>query len=280
MGAGVRECRYRHGNERQEQGAGMGQRPSSGALIGGIVLLIVGGAFLLRNAGLISVDWGVIWPAIVIAIGAALIVAALTRRDTGPGETTVAVAADGARSLDLVLRVGAGQYRLGGGSGSLVEVASNGPTIAQRVDRSGDAARVRLATAVDSWSWGRMASGIDWRIGVASGVPVRLDVQAGAGSFTLDLEHIAVTAAQCSIGAAELRVILPRPRGEVPIRIEGGAASFVVEVPPGVEASVGTSGLVTTSGPNRTPGYATAADRVTVSVSGGVAAVRVVHRAA
>jgi hypothetical protein len=36
---------------------------------------------------------------------------------------------------------------------------------------------------------------------------------------------------------------------------------------------------VTTSGRNETPGYATAADRVTVAVTGGVASVRVMPAA-
>lgn len=257
---------------------GSGRRPSSGALIGGVVLLIVGTAFLLRNAGIVRVDWSIIWPAIAIAIGAVLIVGTLRRGDDGPGETAVSVPAEGASRLELALRLGAGRYRLAGGGAALVEATASGPTIDHRVERSGDSARVRLATAVDSWSWGRMATGTDWQITVAPGVPVALDVQAGAGSFDLDLESVAVTGATLGIGAADVRVVLPRPRGEVALRVEGGAAQVTFEIPAGVEARVTTTGLVTTSGPGQTPGYATAADRVTVSVTGGAAAVRVVAR--
>jgi hypothetical protein len=258
---------------------GSGRGPSSGALIGGIVLLIVGVAFLLRNAGIIRVDWGVLWPALLVAIGAVLIVGSLRWRREGPGETSVSIPADGAAGLDLALRLGAGQYRLGAGSAGLVDVVASGPTISHRVERSGDRARVRLATAIDSWSWGHMAAGTDWRIGVAPGVPVSLDVQAGAGTFELDLEGVMTSGVTCGIGAAELRIVLPRPRGEVPIRVEGGAAQFTFEIPAGVEARVTATGLVTTSGINETPGYADAADRVTVAVTGGAAAVRVIQRA-
>jgi hypothetical protein len=250
-----------------------------GALIGGIVLLIVGVAFLLRNAGIIRVEWDILWPAAIIAVGAVLIVGALRRDGGGPGETSVTIPADGASRLDLALRLGAGQYRLQAGSAALVDVTASGPTIDHRVERSGDLARVRLATAIDSWNWGRVAAGTDWRIGVAPGIPVSLDVQAGAGTFELDLEGILTSGVTCGIGAAELRVVLPRPRGDVPIRVEGGAAQFTFEIPAGVEARVTTTGLVTTSGNNQTPGYATAADRVTVAVTGGAAAVRVIQRA-
>lgn len=258
---------------------GSGRAPSSGALVGGIVLLIVGVAFLLRNAGIIRVDWGILWPALVIAVGAVLIVGALRRGEDGPGEASVSIPSDGAARLDLTLRLGAGHYRLGAGAAGLVDVTASGRTIDHRVERRGDVARVRLATAIDSWSWGRVAVGTDWRIGVATGIPVSLDVQAGAGTFELDLEGVTTSGVACGIGAADLRIVLPRPRGEVPVRVEGGAAQFTFEIPAGVEARVTTTGLVTTSGINQTAGYATAADRVTVSVTGGAAAVRVIQRA-
>ncbi len=59
-------------------------------------------------------------------------------------------------------------------------------------------------------------------------------------------------------------------RGPSSGALVGGIALLIV---------VATTGLVTTSGINQTPGYATAADRVTVSVTGGAAAVRVIPRA-
>ncbi len=121
-----------------------------------------------------------------------------------------------------------------------------------------------------------MARGTEWQVSVAPGTPVAFDVQAGAGDFVFDLSALAVTGLTCSIGAAELRVVLPRPRGDVPVRVEGGAAQLTFVVPPGVEARVAVSGLVTTSGPSETPGYGAARDRVTVHVTGGAAAVRVV----
>jgi hypothetical protein len=260
------------------------RQPSPGALIGGVVLLVIGGAFLLRNAGIIRVDWSIIWPAILVAIGVVIIVWALQARSqggrsVGTGDASVSVPVEGAGRLELTLRVGAGQYRLAGGtaSGVLVEAQASDSTIASAVDRSGDLARVRLSTAVDSWAVGRF-TGTDWRIGVAPGVPVMLDIQAGAGGLVFDLESVAVAGARLAIGAAELRMVLPRPRGEVAIRVEGGAASFTFEVPAGVQARVTTSGLLTVSGPMETPGWSTATDRVSVSVTGGAAAVRVVSR--
>ena len=255
-----------------------------GGILAGAILILVGGAFLLRNAGILDLDWSLLWPLILVGIGIVVIVAALRAGSagwagwTGTGgarEQRVVVPADGARRLELSLRLGAGTYRLAGGSGAgLVEVAADQPTIASEVERSGDLAHVRLSTAIERWGrdW---RGGHSWQIGVATGLPTILDMQAGAGTFHVDLSTVSVVSARFSIGAAELTVVLPRPTGEVPVRIEGGAASFIVAVPAGVQARVSATGLLTTSGPSETPGYAGAADRVTVTVTGGAAAVRV-----
>jgi hypothetical protein len=254
----------------------MGPRrgPSTAALVAGVVLLTIGVLFLLRNAGLIRIDWSIVWPVIIIAIGAVIVIGAFRRTGRGTGDRSVVIPIDGAQRLELALRLGAGRYRLRGGSLALTEATADEPTIGHVMERRGDLARVRLSTAVDPWAWG-WRGGLGWQIGVTSALPVVLDVRAGAGEFDLDLSAVALVSAFMGIGAADLRVVLPRPRGEVPVRIEGGAAGFTLLVPAGVEMRVTTSGLLTTSGPMETPGYAAARDRVTVTVSGGAASVRV-----
>lgn len=251
-----------------------GRQPTIGALVAGLALLIVGGAFLLRNLG-VTIDWSVILPVILIAVGLGVVVLALRRPGRGTGQASVLVPLEAARRLELALRLGAGHYALRGGSAALVEAVADEPTIGCEVERAGDVARVRLSTAVDPLAWG-WHSGLSWRIGVTSGVQAVLDVQAGAGAFDLDLSSVALASATMGIGAADLRVVLPRPRGEVPIKVEGGAARFTFEVPRGVEARVAATGLIGVSGPTETPGYAASADRVTVTVTGAAASVHIV----
>lgn len=302
-------------------------RQGRATLIGGLVLLLIGLAFLARNLGWIQLDPDVLWPLLLVVVGVVIVAGAIqgqgrrSRRWAGsstgnPGATTwgapgaaagpgtwgppgaaagagpgpsagptagswgdgvaqVSIPAEGATRLELSLRLGAGRYRLRGGASSLVEASASEPTIHHTAERSGDLARVRLSTSVNPLAWG-WRGGMEWLIGVASGVPGVLDIQAGAGSFDLDLSDVAATSAQMAIGAAELRLVLPHPHGDVPVRIEGGAASFRIEIPAGVEARVTSTGLVSMRGPSETPGYATAADRVTVSVTGGAASVQVI----
>jgi LiaI-LiaF-like transmembrane region len=281
-------------------------RRRSGALIGGVVLLVIGGVFLLRNLGIVHLDWDVLWPLLLVGVGLAIVLRALfgSSRDGawggrwgggpagsanqrswdanqpgspswGDGDARVTVPAEGASRLELSLRLGAGRYRLRGGAAALVDASASEPTIHHAVDRAGDLARVRLSTSLNPLAWG-WHTGMDWAIGVSSGVPVVLDIQAGAGTFDLDLSDVAIASASMAIGAAELRVLLPRPRGDVPIRVEGGAASFTFQIPAGVQARVTSTGLISTRGPTETPGYATATDRVSVSVTGGAASVQVI----
>ena len=252
-------------------------RGNGGLLAIGVVLVLIGGVFLLRNAGILFFDWWFIWPLFLIVIGAVVLAGALGMGGSrGPGERAVSLPRDTVSRLDLSMRIGAGRYRLAAGTGTtLVEATSDQPTIAMAADRAGELARVRLSTAVERWSWawtGRHS----WTVAVAPGVPTALDVQAGAGSFELDLSALSITSVRVSIGAADLSVVLPRPRGEVRVQVEGGAAQFTFRVPPGVQARISTTGLVSTSGPTETPGYAAAADRVTVVVTGGLASVRVI----
>jgi len=251
-------------------------------MLAGAILILVGVAFLLKNAGVLDVDWSLLWPLILVGIGIVVMAGALRAGNGGrggAGEQRVVVPIGGARRLELSLRLGAGTYRLAGATASgLVEVTADQPTIASEASRNGDLALVRLSTAIERWGWG-WRDGYTWQIGVATGVPARLDMQAGAGNFHVDLSALRVVSARFGIGAAELTVVLPRPTGEVPVQIEGGAASFIVAVPAGVQARVSTTGLVVMSGPSETPGYATATDRVTVTVTGGAASVRATQAA-
>ena len=88
------------------------------------------------------------------------------------------------------------------------------------------------------------------------------------------------------VGASSTTLVLPHPTGDVSIRADGGASSLVIEIPSDVEARISLNGgLVSMSTTNArttksgntvdTAGYATAKDRVTVTVTGGATSVAV-----
>jgi hypothetical protein len=182
---------------------------------------------------------------------------------------------EGTTQLDFELAVGAGTFRIGGESTGLIEVRSSREDIYSRIERSGARTYLRLRQDA-SWLPWAFQGGTEWGVRLAEDVATAFTLNAGAGDFTIDLSRLRIVDARLSIGAAQARVILPRPTGEVNVRLTAGAATVTIEIPAGVEARVRTEGgLLRFEGRGETPNYATSRDRVTVSISGGASSVRV-----
>jgi hypothetical protein len=241
----------------------------------GIVLIALGVVYLLGSLGIIRVAWGVIWPILLIGLGAIILYSAV--RPSRRRASSSAVARESSARLELDLGVGAGRFRLEGGApaGNLVDVVSTNDDIASRVERAGDRALVRLRQDFAWWpdAW---RGGSEWTVRLASDVPTVLTMHAGAGDFVVDLANVLVVDARVQVGAAQARIVLPRPRGAVEVRVSGGATQVTFVPPPGVEYRVETSGgLTSVDGPTESAGYATASDRVLARFSGGAASVRI-----
>jgi hypothetical protein len=245
----------------------------SGAQLAGIALVVLGAAFLLRNAGLLVVDWDVLWPLLLVVLGVVVLLGAF---GSGRGDASAIRVPRGPEELELDLTGGAGRFSIRGGASDLVELASSDRDARWSTKRLGNRAvvRIRQDPSWGPWRWGRPT---DWQIRLASDVPTALDVRIGAGELDLDLLDVRVVGARLSLGAASGALRLPRPVGDVRLDVRTGAASLRVGVPAGVQARVRASGgLMSLSGESETPGWATATDRVSVEVSGGASSVRVV----
>ena len=293
-----------------------------------LLLIALGLVFLLQNFGFISgVSWLAIaslWPLLLVLIGLdiafarrwplptlvveVLVIAAglalvayspnlspgifVFGNGNGPGDADVSVQRGDATQLNLTLNGGATHsYHLGGGSGQLVEAHSTNPDL--RLRASGT---TRAEVRLDQVSSGfvRPTAG-DIQIGVASDVPTSLTINVGAGEFDFDLSDVRVTDARVNIGASSMRFVLPKPSGDVAIRMNGGASSITIVVPEGVEARIATTGglLALRSDNSRvgsggsvggcvacgssveTSGYSSAHDRVTVTISAGASSITV-----
>ena len=245
------------------------------------------------------------WPvptlfAEVVIIGGALLLAAtqpsalrlatfsfIDSTDCANAAPAVSVPRASLQTLRLTINGGAARYHLTGGASDAVEATADGGDLCLRDQPSlrdpsaslhGD---VRLSQAGP-----RFSGTTDVTVRVANEIPLSLVVNAGAGEFVMDLHDVRTTDARLNVGASSTTVVLPRPTGDVPVRIEGGASSIVIEIPADVEARVTvTGGLISSSSSNaraikngnviETAGYATAKDRVTVSVNGGASSVSV-----
>jgi hypothetical protein len=201
-----------------------------------------------------------------------------------PGTNTVSVPrsvklADGtvgpAKSMTFHLNGGAGSFSVtGGASDALVRVTSDQDNLSAKTTYRNDQVDVRLDQSDRGFRFAAAPMHID--IQLASDVPTSFDMNAGAGEFVIDLRDVKVSDARINVGAAVLRVVLPKPTGDVAISVTAGASNVVIEVPEGAEARVNTSGAiisVRSDNPRvagtETAGYASAKDRVTVRVNAG-----------
>jgi hypothetical protein len=202
-----------------------------------------------------------------------------------PGVSSVDVPRqDGVTRMSLRVSGGAGTFEVKGGAQSLVHAESTLENLRLRSsNRSGDRLDVRIdQSGTRGFTFGPSGAP-QMTMTVASDVPTSLTVDAGAGEFVIDLRDVSVSDARISVGAASLRLVLPRPTGDIDVNVSAGASSVVIEVPSGVEARITTTGgLSSTRSENsrftgsETPGYAAAKDRVTVRISAGASSVRIV----
>ncbi len=285
-----------------------------------LVLIGIGILALLANYGLVQpvsfVSILALWPVLLILLGidiafsrrwplptlgaevaivaAALLLAAIrpsalslatfTFSSSGCGNPAASVSAPRGTMTSLALRIdgGAARYELTSGSSDAVTALSEQGGLCLR-DRTGTSAK---GDVVLSQSGTRFGSGSLIAVRVPSDLPLSLTMNAGAGEFTLDLHDVKTMDARLNIGASSTTIVLPRPSGEVPVRVDGGASSVVLELPSDVEARITVSGglmslnttnprLTKTGNTVETAGYATAKDRVTVTINGGASSVAI-----
>ena len=239
-------------------------------------------------------------PLVALAIEIAIVIAAVGVAVAAPrggffsvapqGTTSARVDRDSAKLLSLRVEGGAGTYTLRGGATALVEATSDGGQISVRTDRRADSTDVRVQPADTGFAFGSSApSNVD--VHIASDILASVRVSGGAGDFTVDLHDIKVRDARVETGASKLELTLPRASGDVNVIVQAGAATIVIIVPDDVEARVTTTGgILTTTSQNarlsgtpaarnstsyETAGYATAKDRVTVSIEAGASSITI-----
>lgn len=266
-----------------------------------LILISIGVLFLLSNAGYITGDlWGrlaQLWPVALVLIGVdllvrprsapaaaialiAIIAAAIVYAIAAPAvfapvaSVNASVPRNGSNALDLNLSYGAGTLVLAGGATDLVSVSSTRNDVQVSGPAGGASiANVQIRPVNDPVPF---TGDRRWNVRIPSDLPTALTVSLGAGDFTIDLGNVQLTRATINTGASDLTLNAPRPKGDVPIRVSGGASSMTIGIPAGVEYRVSLDGgLNSINGPTQSAGYATAVDRISISVSAGASSVTI-----
>lgn len=256
----------------------------------GVVLVLLGLLFLAANTGLLdNVNWNVVWPLVLIVLGVWLLIARV-----GPGGAAGIVDASEPReslnSAKLEIAVGA--------AGIDVRSAPLADQLYRvHIDHSGPQAEVRLDRATGTV---RVSQPVTWAIGsgrrlriyaqLSDALPWNISCSTGAGRGVFDLASGHAAGFECKTGASRIELNLPAPKGEVPIRIDGGGLQVDIGRPKGTAIRCQASGgavRLTADGMRqdgignrewRSQGFDSASDRYEVTVAGGATTVNLEER--
>jgi len=259
-------------------------------LFWGVVLLLVGLLLLLNNLGVMAVDvWGAILAVILIAVGVSLLWGMLVGPSAVGGEE-VAIPLEDASSARVRVKHGAGRLRVSGGAApqALAEGTFSGG-LDYRARLTGEELDVEMSPGgfpfgLAPWHWGR--GGLGWSFGLNGEIPLSLSFETGASDARLDLSELHITELRLSTGASSVNVTLPAHAGQTQVRVEAGAASVTLRVPPDVAARVRFEGALAsvsvdqnrfprTGAVYQSPDYDTAQNRIDIEVQAGIGSLQV-----
>jgi hypothetical protein len=253
------------------------------------VLVVIGALLLLDNFGWLPFSiWSLFWPLLLIAAGAWVLLGVYVGR-RGVEMQHLAIPLDGAPAARIKISHGAGELsvRSGAGAGELL-AGDFGGGVEHRTEREGGRLKVKLSSPLLTympWEWfGRNAR--SWSFSLSAEVPLSLEVEAGASSNKLDLSGVRLSGLDLQVGASATELSLPAGEGTTRVKIEAGAASVDIRIPPEAEARIrwegGLSSLtVDGSRFNRsgstyeTNGFAAAADKLDIDIEAGVGSVTI-----
>jgi hypothetical protein len=250
-----------------------------------LLLMAVGVLVLLSNLGMLPFSpWELwqLWPLILVVIGLDILLEITLGRGRAGGES-LAIDRDTLAHAQVSFEFGAGELAVDGGAsaGKLLEGRFTDDVEYQL---RGD--QLRVYSRPDWWSWWGWRGGHRWEAHLTREIPLRLRFQVGACQADLDLSELKMTDLSLETGAADTRVQMPCAAGLTHASIKAGAASVRVTVPAGVAAriratmAIGSLYVDERRFPRAGSGYASpdyesAANKLDLSIEGGVGEVRV-----
>jgi hypothetical protein len=158
---------------------------------------------------------------------------------------TRTVEAGGAESADVNLKMGAGELRVSGGAQALMEAEftyrarRRAPEVDYRL--SGDRGVLTVRHRRSGPSFG--SSKNEWDVRLNSQIPIKLDVDLGAGESRLDLSDIDLRGLTIDMGVGAMKLDLRRSyEQDLDVSIDGGVGSATIYLPSQVGVRVRVDG--------------------------------------
>lgn len=254
------------------------------------LLIVLGILALLGNFGFLSEQAWIYALPVALVLSGTLLLWKARRKPYVLQTVTASASVENAARAIVNFKHGAGRMKLTADHDAaclLSGTFSGGVT--QRISRDGDTVKVELKTPSEIWDHLSEIKprGLEWNVSLNGNIPVTLQYEGGAGEAQMDLSGNRLIELDLQTGASPTHVILPLPRGTLRFVIHSGAAPVHVRVPPGACVSIrGAPGLGlletdTSRFPDRgfgilqSDGYAEAADRIEVTIEGGIGPVEI-----
>jgi hypothetical protein len=259
-----------------------------GNLFWGIILIVLGGLFLLQTSGLIRDVFSWFWPIGLILAGIWVLGGRYLPRQGGAGET-FSIDLQAATKLDLDIDHGGGSLVFSGGAPAGVAIRGSQATGLDVHDhRHADSLTVKIDAGPNFLPF-LGPDGGEWSFNLTLEVPVAIKLDTGASSLDFDMTDVRLTSLDVDMGASSVKLKLPVNAGHTLVDFESGAASIDVLVPAGVGARIrfeqGVSSInidearfpQVTSMRNlyQSADYDSAANKVEINLEGGANSVRV-----
>lgn len=259
-------------------------------LFWGAIVLLAGVLLLMNTLNIFTFNiWPVFWALLLIMAGVWFLLGPrLFKRDFS--EEKVSIPLEGASEADIRIDHGAGQLTIN--SASLPAEILNGTVsggLEKVISHSGSIVSVRLSMAKDSLlvPFPNMDfKGFIWNLGINRDLPLRLEINTGAGETVLDLNDALVKQLRIETGASSTRVALPSRAGLTRVMAKAGMASLEFTVPQGVAARIslrtGISGtkIDTSRFPQngdtyQSPDFDTAVNKVDIEIEAGMGGIEI-----
>jgi hypothetical protein len=256
------------------------------SLFWGGLLVVLGGLFLLKAAGVITGDvFGYFWPLFVMALGAWILWGAFFKPSVKEGES-FSIDLQGAAEACVRFNHGAGKVKIDAGAapGQLL-TGSSGLGLNYSSRLVGDMLEAKVDAGPTFFPFIGPSSGT-WYFRLARDLPLTLEIDCGASSMEVDLSELQVKSFKLDTGASSTKLLLPKQAKNTVVDIDAGAASLDIRVPDGVAARIrveqGVSALridprfpYFQGGVYQSSDYDTAANRVEISLEAGAGSIDV-----
>jgi N-terminal domain of toast_rack, DUF2154/Domain of unknown function (DUF5668) len=217
-----------------------------------VILIVVGlgkiaDAFMIRNDGTDSYATRNAGVSVAMLVLVVLVVVAITR---GHGRVVVrqesqTIDLQAAKAVTANIELPSGNLDLAGGASRLLDAdfkyreRDGKPQAIYTV--SNDHGTLDISQENDSHVH-LAGSGNDWRLRFASGVPLDMNVDIGAGKADLNLEGLDVGHADIKVGAGQLNLDLTGQRkSDLHVDIHGGVGTAVIRLPKDIGVRVHAS---------------------------------------